>query len=80
GGSAPAGRPPVAARRAAAPAGPADVDGNGVIDVLDARVVAPGVKAGRQDPAWDVTGDGVVDRRDVDVIAATAVRVGGRPQ
>jgi hypothetical protein len=60
-------------RLAARTSAPEDVNGDGVVDVLDAFAVARGVRAGRPPAAWDVTGDGVVDRQDVDRIAARAV-------
>ena len=51
---------------------PADVDGNGRVDVLDALVLARRVEA-RSSDARDLTGDGVADRSDVDLVAMLAV-------
>lgn len=52
-----------------------DVDGDGVVTVLDAYTVARGVEAGIVDASWDVDGDGVVTMRDADAIARIAVRL-----
>ena len=61
-------------------AGPADVDRNGVVNVLDAFAVARGVRDRRVDRAWDINGDGVVDNQDADRIATLAVQLEGGTQ
>ena len=53
-----------------------DVNHDGRVDILDAFLVAKGIKAGSPQKAWDVNGDGVVDERDVQVVAQAAVKVG----
>ncbi len=57
---------------------PADVDGNGRVDILDALALARRVESNHPD-ARDVTGDGATDARDVDAVAmrAVALRNGG---
>jgi hypothetical protein len=53
---------------------PADLDGNGRIDILDAFALARRLEAGAApEPRRDIDGDGRVDRRDVDAIARRAV-------
>jgi len=51
-----------------------DINGDGVVDMLDALVLAKDVerRLGR-----DINGDGVVDSRDVDAVAQLAVRLDG---
>jgi len=57
---------------------PADVDGSGRIDIVDAYVLALRLERGEAvDERWDVTGDGKVDQSDVDEIARLSVAVGG---
>jgi hypothetical protein len=51
---------------------PADVDGNGQVNILDALVLARRVEA-HQPGATDVNQDGISDRGDVDSIAMLAV-------
>jgi hypothetical protein len=52
----------------------ADVDGNGVVDIRDAFLIARAVRAGIEPPArLDVNGDHVVDGGDVDLVAHAAV-------
>jgi hypothetical protein len=51
---------------------PADVDGNGQVDILDALVLARQVDAHQAD-AIDVNHDGVANRGDVDAVAMLAV-------
>jgi hypothetical protein len=51
-----------------------DINGDGVVDILDALALhrlleQGGVHGGR----WDFTGDGNIDQRDVDLVAAAAV-------
>jgi hypothetical protein len=56
-----------------------DLDGNGRVDILDAFWLARKLdKGASQAAAWDINGDGKVDQADVDSIAASAVRVGGK--
>ncbi len=55
---------------------PADVDGNGRIDILDAYRLARHVEgAGRPDMRWDQNHDGAVNADDVDLVASAAVRL-----
>lgn len=53
-----------------------DADGSGVVDMLDALIVANGVRDGAAPAAWDINGDGAVTRADVDLVAMSAVRLG----
>ncbi|MBL0922746.1 MAG: hypothetical protein IBJ10_11555 [Phycisphaerales bacterium] len=53
-----------------------DVDGSGVVDILDALIVANGVRDGQASAAWDFDGDGAVTRADVEQVAIRAVRLG----
>lgn len=53
-----------------------DADGSGVVDMLDALIVANGVRDGSAARAWDLDGDGAVTRADVDLVAMSAVRLG----
>lgn len=53
-----------------APGEAADIDGNGVVDVLDAYLLAGRLPAGR-----DVNADGVVDMGDVDAVLRRCVSV-----
>ena len=62
-----------------------DLDGSGLIDVLDAYVLARSLQTnaalpGTVSEGWgDINADGVVDRRDVDALAMQAVALeGGR--
>jgi predicted anti-sigma-YlaC factor YlaD len=56
------------------PRASADVDGNGVVDVRDAFVIARALRAGAAPPSrLDVNGDHVVDGADVDLVARAAV-------
>jgi anti-sigma-K factor RskA len=56
------------------PALVADVDGNGVVDVRDAFLIARTLRTGADLPArFDVNGDHVVDGADVDLAARAAV-------
>ena len=50
-----------------------DINGDGVVDILDAFAVARGIENRTQQADWDVNGDGDVDRRDVDDLAMLAV-------
>ncbi len=55
---------------------PADVDGNGRIDILDAYKLARHVEgAGKLDMRWDQNHDGAVNADDVDLVASAAVRL-----
>ena len=55
---------------------PADVDGNGRIDILDAYRLARHVEgAGKLDMRWDQNHDGAVNAADVDLVASAAVRL-----
>lgn len=55
---------------------PADVDGNGTVDILDAFTLARRIEAQTPVGPWDLNRDGRVDRSDADVIAMRAVRLG----
>jgi hypothetical protein len=51
-----------------------DVNGDGVVNMVDALALARHVRAGdRAEKGWDVNGDGVVDARDADAVAVAAV-------
>jgi hypothetical protein len=55
-----------------------DINGDGVVDILDALALAhivEGRTTRQPAPAWDFTGDGIVDRRDAEAIAAAAVHL-----
>lgn len=52
-------------------ANPRDLDGSGRVDIVDAYLLATGLKAG------DVNGDGRVDAADVEALAREAVSLGG---
>ena len=55
---------------------PADVDGNGRIDILDAYRLARHIEwAGSPDMRWDQNHDGAVNADDVDLVASAAVRL-----
>jgi hypothetical protein len=55
-----------------------DINHDGRVDILDAYVVARAIAHHQALPAaWDVNGDGVVDQKDVDLIANSAVHIGG---
>ena len=55
---------------------PADIDGNGRIDILDAYRLARHVEgAGSPDMRWDQNHDGTVNADDVDLVASAAVRL-----
>lgn len=58
---------------------PADIDGNGRVDILDAYVMARGLANASTDldPAWDINADGTIDQRDIDAVAQSAVRLKG---
>ena len=58
-----------------------DLNGDGVVDMLDAFALARELEAGAAShPQLDLNGDGVVDERDVQILAARAVSLehGGR--
>jgi len=56
--------------------GPADIDGNGRVDILDAFRLARHIESrGPADMKWDLNGDGLLDRKDVDAVAFAAVRL-----
>ena len=70
----------VEARRAA----PADIDGDGNVNILDAYQLARSLGSGRLpgpgSPGWhDVNDDGAMNRLDVDAVAYRAVRLEGSP-
>ena len=70
----------VEARRAA----PADIDGDGRVNILDAYQLAKSLGAGRLAgpgaPGWhDVNDDGAMNRLDVDAVAYLAVRLEWSP-
>ena len=55
-----------------------DVNRDGVINIVDAYMLARTVeKGGVAQTQWDFDGDGAVDRKDADAIAAEAVKLGG---
>ena len=57
----------------------ADVDGNGVVDIRDAFVIARALRSTAAPPSrFDVNGDRVVDERDVELAAHAAVALGRR--
>jgi hypothetical protein len=68
---------------ALAAADPRDVNGDGVVDILDAFAVARAVEVGSAEErkvraaakAWDFNHDGVIDRRDADAVAVSVVRL-----
>jgi hypothetical protein len=65
-----------AAQIAQAPAVVGDVNGDGVVDVRDALLLARKVESRQPTTlAEDLNGDHVVDRRDVDAVAQLAVRL-----
>ena len=69
------------ADRPVVPAGPADVNGDGVIDILDAYVLQRRIERARLlQEQWDLTGDGVIDDDDVHAIAHQSVRLAGGPR
>jgi hypothetical protein len=61
-----------------AAAGPADIDRNGRVDILDAYALARFVETkSASNMALDLNGDGAVDRLDVDIVALRAVALTG---
>jgi hypothetical protein len=54
-----------------------DVNGDGVVDIRDALLLARSIEANQAKPADDLNGDKIVDRRDVDAVAMLAVRIDG---
>ena len=54
---------------------PADLDGDGRVDIFDAFLLARAIRDGRTATAWDVNRDGVVDGRDVALVAHRAVQL-----
>jgi hypothetical protein len=57
-------------------AGPEDLNGDGVVDMLDAFALARELaRDPASQPRLDLNGDGVVDERDVQALAAHAVRL-----
>ena len=55
-----------------------DVNRDGVVNIVDAYVLARTVdKGGVTQTQWDFDGDGAVDQKDADAIAAEAVKLGG---
>lgn len=58
---------------------PADIDRNGVVDIVDAYVLALKIRdAEPLDPSWNVDGIGGVDEKDVEMIARQSVSLSGR--
>jgi hypothetical protein len=54
---------------------PADLDGDGRVDIFDAFMLARALRDGRAVAAWDVNRDGSVDARDVALVAQRAVQL-----
>lgn len=55
---------------------PEDLNGDGVVDMLDAFALARELQlTPASHPRLDLNGDGVVDERDVRILAAQAVRL-----
>jgi hypothetical protein len=52
-----------------------DVNGDGVVDILDALALERAVESHGAAKQWDLNGDGTVDKADVDRIAMAAVRL-----
>lgn len=52
-----------------------DVNGDGVVDVLDAYLLARIVEQDKADKRWDFNGDGKIDGLDVDWIANRIVQI-----
>ena len=53
----------------------ADVNGDGVVDIRDALLLARKLDSGNAVSGRDVNHDGITDRKDVDAIAMLAVRL-----
>ena len=70
----PAVNPPALRSPTMAKADPADMDGNGRVDILDALVLARRIESGHA-PTGDLNGDGRIDSADVEAIARSAVRL-----
>src|SRR6476660_2999252 len=60
---------PAAHELSAVAANPADVDGNGTVDIFDAFMLARALKDATPPRQADINGDGVVDAADVAAIA-----------
>ena len=52
-----------------------DLNGDGVVDIRDALLLARDIDSKQTKASDDVNGDKVVDRRDVDAVAMMAVRI-----
>lgn len=53
-----------------------DVNGDGVVDILDAFKLAQHVEStGSPQREWDMNGDGIIDQKDVDTVAMVAVNM-----
>ncbi len=53
-----------------------DIDGNGLVDILDALALARNIKDNRvAEQPWDFNGDGLIDLKDVGTVAQSAVRL-----
>ncbi len=61
--------------RSARPTLAEDVNGDGVVDILDALALERAVEGRSATTKWDLNGDGAVNRADVDRIAMVAVRL-----
>jgi hypothetical protein len=77
------GTSPAVPAAAALAAGIGDVNGDGVVDILDALALATrleelGERTAHLPAGWDANGDGVIDHRDAETIAQRAVRLEGR--
>lgn len=53
----------------------ADLNGDGIVDIMDAFALARRIEAGETGP--DLNGDGRIDQQDVEIIATRAVRLNG---
>ncbi len=57
-----------------------DLNGDGVVDILDAFRLAKQIELAKAlKPEWDFNHDGVVDRKDAEAIAQSAVRLDTHP-
>ncbi len=58
-----------------------DINGDGVVDILDAMALARRLESNaKSNPAFDINKDGTVDQRDVDAIAQKSVSLGAALQ
>lgn len=56
---------------------PGDLNGDGLVDMVDALILANSIQSGSPRPDGDFTGDGRIDRADVDRLAQGAVKLTG---